>query len=337
MLPLVLSAGAFLTVLFPALALVLALRGRIAGAAGRLAGVERLHQELLLSVGPGAAVRTAVQDGKPAPTKSPARSAERALSARFEQTSLGRRVLPKAIRDLEQTPWQFSAFAYLVLRAGLPLGAGVLAWLLLSSPLAAVGAAVVAHVVLQGIVRMQISRYRRTLGRQTEVVIDILVAHLRAGQSLVQSLNALAEEAPSPSREEYERVVRQLALGAPVSEALRRLEERAPVPAISLLVSALNLHHRIGGDLPLLLRIAAETVHDQIRLQDELATAAAGQLLAGYVVVALPIILFLVLMLIDRPYLSGLFHPGWNLLLWLGGIMEFCGFMMMRAFTNVEV
>jgi len=57
-----------------------------------------------------------------------------------------------------------------------------------------------------------------------------------------------------------------------------------------------------------------------VRLQDELSTAAAGQMLAAYVVVALPILLFVLLYVIDRPYISGLLQPGWNLLLVVAGV-----------------
>jgi Flp pilus assembly protein TadB len=85
------------------------------------------------------------------------------------------------------------------------------------------------------------------------------------------------------------------------------------------------------------LRIAADTIRDQVRLQDDLRTAAAGQLLAAYVVVALPVLLFAALYLIDRPYISGLLQPGWDLLLVLGAIMEVAGFLIVRSFMRIEL
>jgi hypothetical protein len=42
-------------------------------------------------------------------------------------------------------------------------------------------------------------------------------------------------------------------------------------------------------------------------------------------------------LLIDRPYISGLLQPGWNLLLVLGGAMEVAGFFIMRSFTKLEL
>jgi hypothetical protein len=41
--------------------------------------------------------------------------------------------------------------------------------------------------------------------------------------------------------------------------------------------------------------------------------------------------------LIDRPYISGLLQPGWNLLLVLGAVMEVVGFLIMRSFTRIQL
>ncbi|HEV7215435.1 MAG TPA: hypothetical protein VGP33_09950, partial [Chloroflexota bacterium] len=84
-------------------------------------------------------------------------------------------------------------------------------------------------------------------------------------------------------------------------------------------------------------RIAGTTVHDQIRLQNELTTAAAGQMLAAYVVVALPIVMFSLLYLIDRPYMGILLQPGWNLLLVAAAVLVLVGFLIIRSFTRIEL
>jgi tight adherence protein B len=256
---------------------------------------------------------------------------------RLEQTNVGRRLVARGDRDLEFTPWTVTPATYVFRRLLVAILAGCAVWLVIRAPLGFLFGAVAANFVAGRVVARQVGLYRRKIGRQTEDVIDILISHLRAGQSLVQSITALTEEAPEPSRDEYGRVARQVGLGMPVSEALRTMERRVPVTPVALLTSALNMHHRIGGDLPMLLRIAADTVHDQVRLQDELSTAAAGQMLAAYVVVALPILLFVLLYVIDRPYISGLLQPGWNLLLVVAGVMEVTGFLIMRSFTRIEL
>jgi tight adherence protein B len=332
MTPLLFGAAAFLTFALPTLAVVVMLSRRGAAATSRLASVERLRQELMADAGGGMNAAT-----RPLTAASAARGRGLGVTGLLQQTRAGRRLLARSERDLEFTPWTVTPSTYVFRRVLVALLAGCAVWLVFRSPLGFLGGAVAAHFLAGRVVARQEGLYRQKIGRQTEDVIDILVAHLRAGQSLVQCLVALTEEAPEPSRDEYGRVARQVALGAPVSEALRSLERRIPVTPVSLLISALNMHHRIGGDLPMLLRIAADTVHDQVRLQDELSTAAAGQMLAAYVVVALPIMLFALLYIIDRPYISGLLQPGWNLLLVVAGVMEITGFLIMRSFTRIEL
>lgn len=327
MAPSLLALCAFLALALPAAAVALALAQPARRARRRLVAVERLQREL---VGAGAVARApAASDGGGPPPSG--------LAARLGQTAPGRWGLARAERELEQTSWTLTPERYLVRRALVYLAAAFIAWLWLRALPAALLGAGLAHFIWDRVVAVKAERRRRKIGVQTEQVIEILIANLRAGRSLLQSVHALADEAPLPSREEYGRVVRQLSLGSPISEALRSLEGRVPVEQVSLFVSALNLHHRIGGELPVLLRIAADTIREQVRLQDEVRTAAAGQVLASYVVVALPIVLFGVLMLIDRPYISGLLQPGWNLLLLLGGLMEVAGFFIMRSFTKLDL
>lgn len=326
-----LTLGAFVAVASPALAAAIAVARRRGGALGRLAAVERWRQELLRT-GSGNGVNEAISAG----TTASAARGRRELGAPFRWAT-SRRLVQWAERDLGYTGWRLTSGAYLAGRACVPLLLGAAAGALLDRPIVVPLAAVVFHAVASYLVGRRVAAYRRLVGRQTEEVINILVAHLRAGQSLVQSLQALTEEAPSPARAEFDRVARQLALGTSIAEALRSLERRVPVTYVSLLVSALNLHHRVGGDLPTLLRIAADSVRDQVRLQDDLRTAAAGQVLAAYVVAALPIMLFAVMLLIDRPYVGGLLQPGWNLLLWVGGVMEVGGFLLMRSFTRLAI
>lgn len=330
--PVLLAGAGFLTLALPTLAGVLTLAKRSSGTTRRLAAVERLQRDSVAT--------TSVAGLRSSGSSSMAASAAirgGSISRRLGQLPPGRRLLARAERDLQFTPWSLTPLAYLLTRmlAALLLGAAV--WFMVRIPLGFLGGVLVAHLLAGSVVAHQVWLYRRNVGRQTEDVIDILIAHLRAGQSLVQSLGALAEEAPVPARQEYGRVSRQVALGTPVSEALRSLERRVPITSVSLLISALNMHHRIGGDLPMLLRIAANTVHDQIRLQDELTTAAAGQMLAAYVVVALPIVMFGLLYLIDRPYMSALLQPGWNLLLGTAVALEVVGFLIIRSFTRIEL
>lgn len=336
--PLLLASAAFLTFALPALAAGLALTRTRGVAASRLASVEQLPRQLLVGAMPAGPTATAeATPGATRDRRAGAGGRRGAVAGQLSWLPFGHRLLDRAERELEFTSWTLSPAAYLLRRLLATLCVAAVAWLALRQPLAVFIAAAVVHLVTGRIVAHQVTGYRLQIGRQTEEVIEILIAHLRAGQSLVQSIGAVGDEAPSPSREEYGRVARRVALGAPVSEALRAMERRTPVAPVALLISALNMHHRTGGDLPMLLRIAADTVRDQIRLQDELRTAAAGQMLAAYVVVALPVVLFAALFMIDRPYISGLLQPGWNLLLVLGAVMEIVGFLIMRSFTRIQL
>ncbi|HEV7214291.1 MAG TPA: type II secretion system F family protein, partial [Chloroflexota bacterium] len=235
-----LATAGFFALALPTLAGVLTLTRRSNGTVKRLAAVERLQQELVtVSAGFGP------RPSDPASLLASGVAQQRGgITGRLGQLPPGRRLLARAERDLEYAPWALTPSAYLARRFCAALLLGTAVWFVLRTPLAFIIGVVVANVLAGSLVAHQVWLYRRNVGRQTEDVIDILIAHLRAGQSLVQSLGALTEEAPVPARREYARVIRQIALGTPVSEALRSMARRIPVTPVSLLISALNLHHR---------------------------------------------------------------------------------------------
>jgi len=73
----------------------------------------------------------------------------------------------------------------------------------------------------------------------------------RAGLSLRQALARAARDAPEPCREELRRAVDELALGSRLESALEGLVARVPVHDLRIMVTAILVQRRTGGNLAL--------------------------------------------------------------------------------------
>jgi tight adherence protein B len=180
------------------------------------------------------------------------------------------------------------AFAAAV--AALALGAGLLCWGLLH---VAVLAPIAAAAVLAGARTLLASADRRYVLRvagQLPLVAQQLASGLGAGLSLRQSLARAARDAPQPAAAELRRLVAELELGARVEEALEALLERLPDPDLRIMVTAIVVQRRTGGNLARALGELAERLEERVRLARELRGATAQARMTGWIVAGLPLV-----------------------------------------------
>ncbi len=169
-------------------------------------------------------------------------------------------------------------------------------------------------------------------------VLMLIVGSLRAGYSLLHSLDIVAQEVAPPASQEFERVVREVALGLSLQEALDNLTNRVPSDDLALIVTAINIQHEVGGNLATVLDTISDTIRQRIRIQGEIRVLTAQQTMTGYVLSLLPFILGAILYMINPHYMSRLFEPGPILIIPASAIlMVFAGFMVIRKIVAIDV
>jgi len=167
--------------------------------------------------------------------------------------------------------------------------------------------------------------------------IDLLANSLRAGYSLLQAMDTVSREAPEPTATEFRRVVREVGLGLSPQEALGHLVRRMQSDDLELMVTAINIQHEVGGNLAQILESIAHTIRERVRIKGEIATLTAQQVVSGYIISALPILLGLVLYLINREYIMGMFEGIFICIPIIGALMIIVAFLIIRRITAIEV
>lgn len=116
-----------------------------------------------------------------------------------------------------------------------------------------------------------------------------LAGCLRAGSAPRAALIRLHAEAAGPTRVPLARLARRLRLGEPAGRALTGLA--AELPEARALVTVWSVHTRLGGDLPAIVDHLAATAERRAAEAAGGRAAAAGALLSGRLVCALPLVL----------------------------------------------
>jgi tight adherence protein B len=131
---------------------------------------------------------------------------------------------------------------------------------------------------------------------------------MRAGQTMSQSLQAVADEFKAPIGGEFAFAFEQQNLGMPPEDALRDLGRRTGLMEIKIFVLALVVQRQTGGNLAELLDKLSRLVRERFRIRGLIKTLTAEGRFQGAILLGLPAVMFLILLALNPSYALTLFE-----------------------------
>jgi len=176
------------------------------------------------------------------------------------------------------------------------------------------------------------------LHEQLPDVLMILASSMRAGHSFLQALDTVAKEIGDPSGPEFSRVVAEIRLGRPADEALNALAERVGTEEFKWAMMAVNVQREVGGNLAEVLDTLAETVRERQAVRRQIKVLSAEGRLSIRILIALPPIMVLYLVRVNRPYMRLLWTTriGW-ILIAIASILMLVGVVIARKIVKIDV
>ena len=125
---------------------------------------------------------------------------------------------------------------------------------------------------------------------------------IRAGQTMSQALQAVADEFPPPIAGEFAYCYEQQNLGLPPEAALRDLARRTGLLEIKIFVLALLVQQQTGGNLAELLDKLSDVIRERYQIRGKIKALTAEGRMQAIVLLALPPALFLIMLVMNRDY-----------------------------------
>jgi tight adherence protein B len=199
-----------------------------------------------------------------------------------------------------------------VLTLAASLAAGAL-FMLFVGPAIGLVVAVIIPVVGWFILGFLVGRRKRAFADQLDSTLQMMAASLRAGYSLLQSLQAISSEADSPTKEEFSRVINETRIGRPLNESLIEVANRMSSEDFNWVSQAIAINREVGGNLADVLDGVARTIRDRSQLQRQVASLASEGKLSAIILMALPFGVTAFLTMANPGYLNRLFTTtiGW--------------------------
>lgn len=220
------------------------------------------------------------------------------------------------------SPVVFAAIGLLVFRHWLP--AFLLALLGLAIP----------HVF----VRVWEARRRQKFNSQLLDGMMILSSALKAGLSFLQALEVLVEDSMPPIAQEFGWVVNEIKMGIPLEESLRRLNKRMPSEELSLIVNACVVARITGGDLTKIFGRLAQTIRNNCKLKDDIATLTMQGKIQAVVMLALPFLFIGGVLVSNRHHFDVMLRTEiGRTLIMLAVVLQIIGAFLIFKFSKIDL
>lgn len=256
------------------------------------------------------------------------------FGSRLERSSRGTKMVDQLARaNLKLRPAEWLAIV-----AGVCVIVGGLAALRFGSPIGFVVGAIVGYVGCHVYLAVRQSRRRKAFDNQLSSTILGLSNGIKAGYTFAQAVDLVSRTAQPPMAGELARVVRQMQLGVPVSEALGNMVERNESDDLRLMLTAVHIQQQVGGNLAQVLDNIELTIRERVRIKGEIKTLTSQARVSGYILTGLPFALAGVLTLTAPTYFTPMFT---NLLgqvmLSIAGLSLIIGYAIIHKIVNVKV
>jgi tight adherence protein B len=250
----------------------------------------------------------------------------------------GQAFASSAATDLARANLPLTVLEYVFLRIGSMFALFLFTMLFTQQlPISLVAAIAGFYLPRLFVQRRQAKRHAAFQGQLVDV-LSLLVGSLRAGYGMTIAMDNVSKQMPSPSSEEFGRVVREVGLGLPAMQALRNMVRRVPSADLDLVVTAIIIQYEIGGNLAQILETISETIRERIRIERHLHVLTTQQRLQRVILTALPPGLGLIMYLLNPEYIMYLFTPGPTLIIPIGAVvLMVLGYLVMGKLSQLDV
>jgi tight adherence protein B len=257
------------------------------------------------------------------------------ITARFAEE---RGILARVETQMEQANLPLRAAEALFVYAAAVVVLTLLAVVATRSIFITIATLVIVGLLPPAILQFLAAQRRRKFQSQLPDMLQLMAGSLRAGYSLMQGVEAVAQEVEDPMGSELRRVLAEARLGRVLEDSLEDMADRLGSRDFAWAVMAIRIQREVGGNLAELLSTVAETMIARERLRREVRALTAEGRISALVLGLLPVGLGVVMYSINREYMNVLLHDGFGQTLLIGAaLLAGVGFYWMKKTIEIDI
>ena len=187
------------------------------------------------------------------------------------------------------------------------------------------------------LIKSKKKKRRNMIEDQLLDAIQVLSNALKVGYSFDQAMQNIVKEMDGPIAEEFGRVFMETQHGMNLEDSLEAMCARVGSDDLSMMCMAVEIQHKVGGNLSEILMNISETIKGRLRLKADVKVKTSSGRISGLIIGALPILLFVMFLVVNPGYMeffsSGML--GYACVLFCL-IMEAIGFVVINKIISIK-
>ncbi len=182
---------------------------------------------------------------------------------------------------------------------------------------------------------------KRRIAKFNRQLVDALAqmsAAFKAGLTLPQAAENIAQEIGPPLGQEFGLLVKEIKLGIPMEEALTNMAVRVGSDDLDLVVTSTNIARQLGGNMAEMFDIISATIRERFRLEGRINALTSQGRMQGWVVSLMPLVVGIVYYYMRpdlmKPMLAATFGKVVILVILL---METVGMFWIQRIVDIDV
>lgn len=182
------------------------------------------------------------------------------------------------------------------------------------------------------------ARYVRKFDEQLTDALGTMSNALRAGFSISQAFESVAESDVHPIADEFALLLQQMRVGMSFDDALASLENRIGSDDLALVVTSIDIARKTGGNLTEIFDSISDTIRARMRIERKVRTLTAQGRLQGLIVSLMPFFLCVVMTVMKPgmmiPFLTSVTGIA---CLAAASVMVLSGWLIIRRIVTIRV
>jgi tight adherence protein B len=148
------------------------------------------------------------------------------------------------------------------------------------------------------------ARRQAAFADQLDDSLQLMAGSLRAGHSLLRAVDAVSQDAPSPTAEEFARIVNETRVGRDLGDSLDEVAARMGSDDFTWIAQAIAIHREVGGNLAEVLDAVGQTIRERNAIRRQVKALSAEGKLSALVLGGLPFAIIAFLSLTNPAYVA---------------------------------
>lgn len=167
--------------------------------------------------------------------------------------------------------------------------------------------------------------------------IDLFTRTMRAGHNIHSGLETISTETSDPIKEEFKKIMEQLALGSPIETCLHNLGERVPLIDLKFFITGLILQRQTGANMVAVLENLSLLIRERLNMAAKMKAHTAQQRFSAGLLCCMPLVVGLGFWVLKPEYMRLLWtDPVGSKFLTYAICSEIVGILVIRKLANIK-